>query len=269
MIDRKYDIWITNYSDKKNNLREYADYYNESKDAKFLNLKKVLAEHRDQISAYKAIMIADDDIIISPAKLNNLFDMIENYDLWIVTPAFSRLGKITHDTTSRQLLSKYRHTNFAENTCPIFKTDKLLDFMDAYDGSVKSYGIDWWYLNHLGNENQNRIIISDENYCINPRDFSKKGGMREIDMVASADVRKNLWHKKKEELGISAFEKVIYSSVNRNFLEVMAASPGYFFEKLVWLVFEGRSFKKIREIAKSIIVFWRGQKTKQDERCNT
>src|SRR5690606_33164588 len=150
--NRNYDIWITNYSDVKDNLRGNADYYNESKGAKFPNFKNVVVEHRRFIERYKAIMVADDDIIISPIRLNNLFSMIEREDVWIVTPAFSRLGKISHETTERKLVSRYRYTNFAEVTCPIFRTDKLLGFLDEYDAEMEGYGVDWWYLNYLGKD---------------------------------------------------------------------------------------------------------------------
>lgn len=251
--NRNYDIWITNYSDVKDNLRENSDYYNESKGAKFPNFKNVVAEHRSFIEHYKAIMVADDDIIISPIKLNNLFSMIEREGVWIVTPAFSRLGKISHETTERKLVSKYRYTNFAEVTCPIFRTDKLLSFLDEYDAEMEGYGVDWWYLNHLGKDVIDKIIISDENYCINPRDFHKIGGTREIDKISTGESRATLWDRKKRQLGIDSFPKKIFERKYRNPLQIIVAAPAYLFERLYASTIDSRYLAKTRKLIKKYL----------------
>ncbi len=114
---RDYDIWITNYSDVPGNLSEYADFYNERRGAKFPNFLEVLKENREFLSKYQAIMVSDDDIIISPKKLDRMFNLLVEKELWVVVPAFSRFGKISHDTTERWLTTRYRYTNFAEVTC--------------------------------------------------------------------------------------------------------------------------------------------------------
>lgn len=248
--DRSYDIWITNYSDTPNHLREFADVYNESKGAKFPNLKKIFEEHGSTLSRYKAIMVADDDIIISPKKLNALFRMIEEKDAWIVTPAFSKFGKISHTTTERRLMSKYRYTNFAEVTCPIFRTDMLLSFMQVYDPEIKGYGVDWWYLNHLGTDVRNKIIISDQHYCINPRDFKKSGGRREIDKVSTVESRTSKWDQKKRELGIDSFPKQIYTIKNRSLIEILLALPSFFAEQIYAFLLDGKALAKVRHLLK-------------------
>lgn len=252
--DRSYDIWITNYSDTPNHLREFADVYNESKGAKFPNLKKIFEEHGSTLSRYKAIMVADDDIIISPKKLNALFRMIEEQDAWIVTPAFSKFGKISHTTTERRLTSKYRYTNFAEVTCPIFRTDMLLSFMQVYDPEIKGYGVDWWYLNHLGANIRNKIVISDYHYCINPRDFKKVGGIREIDKVSNRETRTSKWDQKKRELGINSFPKEVYDTKNRSALEVLTAAPVYLVENLYSFLLDGKFFRGTRSLLKKLLL---------------
>jgi hypothetical protein len=141
---RIYDIWVTNYTDTTSLNREYSDFYNEHKGSKFQNLKYVFREHRDFLSKYKAIMVADDDIIISPNSLNALFKILEDNDLWMLQPAFSRFGKISHAIPRRNLFSSLRYTNFVEVCCPLFKTDKLFDFLSAHDPEESTdYGLDW------------------------------------------------------------------------------------------------------------------------------
>lgn len=248
---RSYDIWVTNYSDVAGNLREYSDHYNESRGAKFPNFKRIVDKHAPLLSQYKAIMVADDDIIISPKKLDNLFRFLEEKDLWIVTPAFSRFGKLSHTGTQRMLSTHYRYTNFAEVTCPIIRTDKLLDFMDVYDGEITCYGVDWWYLNFFGKNVQDKIVISDDNYCINPRDFLKGG--REIDRVLSHNRRVQLWEAKKSELNISSFKVEMYEAFQRSALERLQFLPGYIAENAFQVVWDSRLLARLRRVAKSVL----------------
>ncbi len=234
---RSYDIWITNYSNTPGLHRGHADHYNERKGAKFPNFKWVLENHREHISAYKAIMIADDDIILSCADLDALFRLLAEKQAPIVVPAFSRLGKISHDTTAREWRSDYRYTNFAEVTCPIIRTDLLLDFIAIYDDSnVQCHGLDWWYLSHWGDKVRDKIIISDTHYCINPRDLVKKGGQREIDRHYSEAERQARWQAKKAELNIQSFPKVISRRIPKPLSTLILQTPFFIAEVVItWL----------------------------------
>lgn len=254
---RSYDIWVTNYSGKPGLHRDQADFYNERKGAKFPNFKWVLEQHREHIAAYKAIMIADDDIILSCADLDALFKLLVDKDAPVVVPAFSRLGKISHDTTAREWRSDYRYTNFAEVTCPIIRTDLLLDFMAIYDETkVQCHGLDWWYLSHWGDRVRDKIIMSDTHYCINPRDFSKKGGQREIDRHYSEAQRQALWQSLKAELNIRSFPKVISRRVAKPIPVLMMQTPLFIVECVFawcwdWLL--PRLLGPVRRFAKSLL----------------
>lgn len=245
-VDRNYDVWVTNYSDVKGNLSDLADYYNESKGTKFPNLKKVMAEHEPILRQYKAIMVADDDVVINARKLNRMFNLMCEKDLWVVAPAFSRFGKISHETTERKLLTRYRYTNFAEMTCPIIRTDKLLSFMNVYNGKVPGYGVDWWYLNHLGLDVTDKIVISDQDYCINPRDEWKPSRSREIDSAFSRKEREAHWEAMSRQLGMRPVKPVVYRSVPRNPGKVIAALPYYVLECIYWMLFRSPPSKKMK-----------------------
>lgn len=230
---RNYDIWITNYTDTKSFHKEYADYYNERKGSKFHNLKAIIDEHRDLLGRYKAIMVADDDIIISPKSLSTLFTLLMENDIWVLQPAFSRFGKISHGITRRKLKPSLRYTNFIEVTCPIFRTEKLLDFMSVYRPELSlAYGVDWWFLHHLGKDEQDRYAISDKYYCINPRDYFKPDGRREVDRLYNQAQRLSMWEDIKREIGIDSFEQQEFSRVEKSLPELIAACPMYLAEVL-------------------------------------
>ena len=229
--DRSYDIWITNYSVIPGLNREYADFYNESQGAKFPNFQSVLEQNRKHLSAYQAIMIADDDIILSCADIDALFRLLIAQDVGVVVPALSRFGKVFHDTTARELRSDFRITNFAEVTCPIIRIDLLLDFMNVYDSSsVQCHGLDWWYLNHWGDKVKDKILISDTHYCINPRDWFKKDGQREIDRYYSEAQRQARWKKQQQKLHIHSFPKVISGAKPKALGQYLSHAPLFYIE---------------------------------------
>lgn len=231
--DRNYDIWVTNYTDTPALNSEYCEFYNERKGSKFQNLKAVCETHRSQLAAYKGIMVADDDIIISPHAISALLSLLTSHDLWILQPAFSRFGKISHKITQRQLSPALRYTNFIEVTCPVFRTDKLLDFLAVYRADLSTcYGVDWWFLDHLGGGQQARYAISDTYYCTNPRACFKPGRRREINRLATRKQRVAMWHAIEREVGIHSFKKQQYCTRSKRPIEMLKAVPMFLAEVL-------------------------------------
>lgn len=237
-VDRNYDIWVTNYTDTRDLNREYCEFYNERKGSKFQNLKAVYETHRSQLAAYKGIMVADDDIVISPHALSALFSLLTAHDLWILQPAFSRFGKISHKITRRRLSPALRYTNFVEVTCPVFSTDRLLDFLAVYRPELSTcYGIDWWFLNHLGAGQQARYAISDRYYCTNPRDCFKPGRRREIDQLATHEQRVEMWRTIERDVGVHSFRQQAYRQLTKRPLERLGSVPMFLVEVLFDEVF--------------------------------
>ena len=231
--NRNYDIWVTNYTDTTSLNKEYSDFYNEHKGSKFQNLKAVFQEHRELLSKYKAFLVTDDDIIISPNSLSALFNTLEKNDLWMLQPAFSRFGKISHPITKRKLFSSLRYTNFVEVTCPLFKTEKLLDFLSVYDSELSTcYGLDWWFSHHLGIDNQKRYAVSDKYYCINPHDCFKLTGRREIDLLNSDQERILMGETIKRKIGINEFEFKEYHKIQKSIIESICSVPVFVLEVL-------------------------------------
>jgi hypothetical protein len=92
----------------------------------------------------------DDDIQMSGEDIDEAFASAERFGFWIAQPAFCPEGKNSHPITvyaGGDYL--YRLVNFVEVEVPIFLRTKLLEFLNVYDGSLTSYGIDYWYLNLL------------------------------------------------------------------------------------------------------------------------
>ena len=204
--NRNFDLWITHYGNYQGRYRELADYYNIRKDGKFPNLYHAYHVWPYIFKQYEAILVMDDDILISPAKINRLFKIRKKYDLWILQPAFDPKGKISHRITRVKPYTMLRYTNFVEVTCPLFRQDKLERFMRIYNPVLVGWGVDWWFLDVLRNDMKDKIAIIDWVTCINPLD-STKDGKREIDRLQTPNQRLETWKKIKRMHCIQNEEK--------------------------------------------------------------
>lgn len=191
---RDFDLWVTYYGDYRGRYASVADIYNCRKGSKFQNLHHASRAWAVLLSSYESIMVMDDDILIRPDQINRLFRIRQELDLWVLQPAFSPWGKITHPITAVQRTERWRYTNFVEMTCPLFRGDKLAEFLEVYDPTLTGHGTDWWFLDVLGKNIERRVAVIDELPCINPKDRTK-GGQREIDRLRSTALRIADWER--------------------------------------------------------------------------
>lgn len=200
---RDFDLWVVWYGDGPDRLEPGADYYLRRAGSKWQNLHYCYLRWPELFDQYEAIMVMDDDIWLSPAKIDRLFDVRRRHDLWALQPAFSPFGKISYGITRVRRDVEIRFVDFIENTCPLFRTDKLRDFMRVYDPELVSWGCGWWFLHSMGQDLRDRIAIVDSIVCVNPRDWWKAGGDREIDRLQSTQKRRETWERIRRTHGIS------------------------------------------------------------------
>lgn len=199
-VEKNFDLWITYYGDQRNKYEEISDFYNMRKGAKFPNLLYVYQKWPDILAHYEAIFVMDDDIIIDSNGINLLFEVRKKYDLWLLQPAFDPIGKISHTITKVNRSCFMRYTNFVENTCPLFRRDKLEGFMKIFDPVLTGWGIDLWYHFFLG-EHPRKMAVIDGIPCINPHD-KWKGGQREIERLEKTGASMKKWGEIRDRLKI-------------------------------------------------------------------
>ena len=145
LAGRHYDIMVVYYGTEPEAFpyRDLVDVYRPRKGCKFCNLKYYHETEPETFKKYTAIMVIDDDIQITADALNRLFTIREKYDLWITTPAmkpqyhspwYDSLSAITPQT-------RVRIVPFIEMDCPMFRADKLWEFVDTeFDPIIKGWG---------------------------------------------------------------------------------------------------------------------------------
>jgi len=222
----QWDLVIAYYGDDSEEFSELAkvsSYAFRTKGGKFQILKKLVTEKPEFFDQYSHVWVCDDDIKMSAAQIDEAFAIAEFYEFWVAQPAFSPRSKISH------LINEYagshcdyRLVNFVEENTPIFFREKLIQFLDVYDGSLTGHGNDWWYLNffkanelgHLRNFRKTnelgRFAIIDRIQVINPHDVEK--GQREIDRLQPLAERYARWVEVMIKNGLVVFPQMIFAS---------------------------------------------------------
>ncbi len=194
---RDFDLWTVYYGDTRGMFQDVSEYYLARKGSKFQNLHYCYEHWPETLARYDAIMVMDDDIEIGATGITRLFEIRRERDLWALQPAFRLSGKVSWPITAVHPTAKLRYTNFVEMACPLFRRDKLDAFMRVYDRDLVGYGTDWWFLQTLGPDIDNRVAVVDEVTCVNPYDKDKGGGGREIDTLQTHQSRKEVWERMK------------------------------------------------------------------------
>jgi len=205
----RYDLWITYYGNSEHPNKDSATYYNKRKGSKFQNLHHIYQTWPELLTRYEAIWVADDDIIINPAEIHQLFKIRHVYDQWICQPSFSPKGNISHPITETNPDTALRFTSFVEVTCPVFKKSCLDDFMGIYPPELVGWGIDWLFCHHFNRKERCRISIIDTISCINPT-TETKNNVREINTLQTPEKRSEVWERVKSERGLDIDETHIY-----------------------------------------------------------
>lgn len=179
---------------------------------KFQNL---LAAHRSDLhflSQYDAVFVMDDDLGLSKAEITRLFEVRLENDFWVVQPSFDPRGRISFPYSTSRARTSFRYTNFVEMGAPLFRRDILEQFLEVYDGSLVGWGIDFWYMNVLGESEFRRYAVVDEVRSANP-DRRSATGSREIEQLQSAEEGQASWERLRDEQGLSQWTPTAFGGV--------------------------------------------------------
>lgn len=239
-----FDLWISYYGNEEGKFSDISDYYIAKKGGKFPGLHYIYSHWKGIVDKYDAIFVMDDDLIISGSDIDELFRIRKKYDLWVLQPAFDPRGKVSHGHTKVHLFSFLRYTNFIEVGCPLFRKDKLDDFMAIYDPRVICLGVDFWFAEALlsGSDADKYGAIIDNVSCINPKDIFKKNG-REINNLQSDEERDLCWNEMKKE------KNVLFDANNVRVFSSVLLTPNY---KNIKVVFKNIAVKYYCKCSSSI-----------------
>jgi chitin disaccharide deacetylase len=223
---RRWDLVTAYYADDDQEFSEISamsSYAFRTKGGKFQNLKKLTAQNPKFFDQYSYVWVCDDDIRMSAVQIDEAFAITERFEFWIAQPAFLPEGKNSHPMTIYAgPHCDYRIVNYIETGAPIFRRDKLVEFLAVYDGSLTGFGIDYWFMNFfranelgrfshlLGRNALGRFAIIDKVQVINPHD-DEKGG-REIERLQPAPLRVAAYAEAMAKYGLVHFRHKVFAS---------------------------------------------------------
>ena len=254
----RWDLVVAYYGDDRAEFAELtkaSPHAFRARGGKWQILKKFLTQNPQFFDQYAYVWICDDDIKMSAAQIDEAFAIAEFFDFWIAQPAFSPRGKVSHAITRYAgPRCDYRAVNFIEENTPIFRRDKLIRFMSAYDGSLTGHGNDWWYMNffkanelgrfrNLLRPNElGRFAIIDKIQVVNPHDEEK--GRREIDQIKPESERIAEWTNTMSRYGLVEFPQKTFAFCTGSShgdpgkpvtsFHVVRQIPGSAVRKLLW-----------------------------------
>ncbi len=206
--DKQWDLVTAFYGDDQASFEELRQISTASfkvKGSKFQNLKHLFVSQPSIFEAYDFILVSDDDIHFTKEKINKLFEIAAAYDFWVCQPSFDSAGRISFPLTARSGMN-LRITNFVEMTCPLFRKDKLVEFLNVYDGQLVGWGMDWWYCNYLNAIDNKKFAVIDKIAVINPHNHQRKGKAREIEKLQSNKDRESAWKQTAKDLHLEEYE---------------------------------------------------------------
>jgi hypothetical protein len=210
---RQWDLIVAYYGDDDHTfaeIRKLSNYSFRSKGSKFQNLKKLVSQYQQRFDHYSHVWVCDDDIVMSTAQINTAFELTERLGFWVAQPATRAEGKNSHWITCVAGPQwDYRIVNFVEVNLPIFRRDKLIEFLTVYDGSLTGWGIDYWYANLFQADEFGRFAIFDRIQVVNPRNEDKGGS--EIVKLRPAHLREADWDAARRKFGLVEYPEKVFA----------------------------------------------------------
>ena len=212
-MPRRWDLVVAYYGDSDHvfsEISKHCSYAFRTKGSKFQNLKKLVLATPDFFDHYSHVWVCDDDILMSARQIDEAFYVTESLGFWVAQPADRPEGRfsfwITCVAGGRW---DYRVVNFVEVRMPIFRRDKLVEFLAVYDGSLVGWGIEHWFGNLFRADEFGRFAILDKVQVTNPRNRQKGGS--EIDRLQVAALREADWNKVRQKYGLVEYPPKVFA----------------------------------------------------------
>src|SRR5262249_26338772 len=141
----RWDQVVGYYGDNEHEfsqISKVSSYAYRAKGGKFQVLKHLLAQNPQFLDSYSYVWVCDDDIQMSAAQIEEAFSIAETFEFWVAQPSFRPEGKNDLPITIHAGHCDYKAVNFIEMGAPIFRQDKLIEFLAVFDGSLTGFGTD-------------------------------------------------------------------------------------------------------------------------------
>lgn len=156
--DRSFDLHLIVYDNSFGQFCEEADFMSYKRGFKLKLVYDYLQSHPEYLEHYEYFFIPDDDILTSQDDIEQLFSMMEKYNLKIAQPSLKD-SYYTHPSTLRRPLSILRYVNFVEMMMPCFSRQGLEKVIDTFNANESGWGVEYHWPQLVGSEHRDMAVI--------------------------------------------------------------------------------------------------------------
>jgi hypothetical protein len=159
--DSNFDLILLYYGNNNEIVKNYTNqtpHVYAAKGEKYHLLKSLILSSPELISEYKYIWLPDNDVSISTENINKMFEIAEQYDLYLAQPSMK--GYVSHQITLPQPGNLLRYTNFVEILAPLMNLETLMLCKDTFDENYSGWGYDFLWP-YMLNYPKDKIAIID------------------------------------------------------------------------------------------------------------
>lgn len=138
--DRNWDLFVSAYvpcNAEPAAIATEVGGYN-----KLTHFRDCVAQGRLNLSRYRQVMLADDDLAITRGRISDFFETVDRLGLTVAHPAQDWSGYWSHRIMLRNPLTAWRETNFVEVMCPSFDTRFLARHLATLPITFSTWGSD-------------------------------------------------------------------------------------------------------------------------------
>ncbi|MGN1158403.1 MAG: DUF707 domain-containing protein, partial [Agathobacter sp.] len=158
--ERDFDVHLLVFDDSYNKHCNDTDFIVAMSGYKMDMTYRYLQRHPEYLSHYEYFFLMDDDIRITTASVNRLFQLMREYSLRIAQPSLV-LSYYTYEHTLHNPACKLRYTNFVEMMAPCFSREALVKVLPTFEEKVRWRGIEFHWAK-LIESNKHDMAIIDE-----------------------------------------------------------------------------------------------------------
>ncbi len=158
---KSFDIWLIHYG---SGAAPTADRVIQAKGSKFHLIQDVLSTI--DLEQYDYIWMPDDDVVLTGAEIDRLFDFMIGCDLWLAQPSLMGWYGVAFNLHQQGVLMRY--TNFVEIMCPCFSRYALKLCMPYFKENYTGWSYDALW-NFLLDHPIDKLAIIDDIVAIHTR----------------------------------------------------------------------------------------------------
>lgn len=159
--ERNWDIVVSYFGDDPDRYQAAGISRIDSKGPKWPALYDLISAHPEILRGRKYVWLPDDDLMVSKADINRLFNICATYSLEVAQPALSWDSYYSHLVTLRNIRTSIRFTNFVEIMAPCVSAEMLLKALPIFNNTMSGWGLDHIW-SQISNDPANGIAIIDD-----------------------------------------------------------------------------------------------------------